>query len=336
MAYYDSLKLEKGMYQTAGKNFTQVLESLDPSDNYKNSSLEELDAYQRQLKRFDIKVSGSTSDVVDKFFQTSDSMVLFPEYISRAVWQGVEMADVLPSFVATKTIIDSLDYRPITSEPSDDEKDLKIISEGASIPQTVIKTQDSLVELYKRGRMLVASYEAIRFQRLDLFTVMLKQIGAHIATAQLKDAVNVLENGNDGNTVIKKVSGDASKMSYDNLVKMWAEMSPYQLNVILANTAEMQNILGLTEMKDAVAGLNFQATGNMVTPLGATLIHVPDVADNTVIGLDKNCALEMVQAGEIVTDFDKIIDRQLERAVISCTAGFAKIFQDASIQLTTN
>lgn len=335
MSYYDSLRLEKGMYQTSGKNFTQVLEAMDPSENYKDSSMEGLDAYQRQLKRFDIRVSGTNSDVVDKFFQTSDSMVLFPEYISRAVWQGVEMADVLPSFVATKTIIDSLDYRPITSEPSDDEKELKVVSEGASIPQTVIKTQDSLVKLYKRGRMLVASYEAIRFQRLDLFTVMLKQIGAHIATAQLKDAVNVLENGNDGNTDIKKVSGTAAAMSYDSLIKMWAELSPYQLNVILANTAETQSILGLSEMKDATAGLNFQATGNMITPLGANLIHVPDVAANTVIGLDKTCALEMVQAGEIVTDFDKIIDRQLERAVISCTAGFAKIFQDASMQLTT-
>ena len=334
MSYYDSLRLEKGMYQTSGKNFTQVLEAMDPSENYKDSSMEGLDAYQRQLKRFDIRVSGTNSDVVDKFCQTSDSMVLFPEYISRAVWQGVEMADVLPSFVATKTIIDSLDYRPITSEPSDDEKELKVVSEGASIPQTVIKTQDSLVKLYKRGRMLVASYEAIRFQRLDLFTVMLKQIGAHIATAQLKDAVNVLENGNDGNTDIK-VSGTAAAMSYDSLIKMWAELSPYQLNVILANTAETQSILGLSEMKDATAGLNFQATGNMITPLGANLIHVPDVAANTVIGLDKTCALEMVQAGEIVTDFDKIIDRQLERAVISCTAGFAKIFQDASMQLTT-
>lgn len=335
MSYYDSIKLEKGMYKTSGKSFTNVLEEIDPSENYSNTSFEGLDAYQRQLKRFNIKVSGSNSDVVDKFFQTSDSMVLFPEYISRAVWQGVEMADVLPNFVATKTIIDGLDYRPITSEPSSDEKDLKVVGEGAAIPQTVISTQNSLVKLYKRGRMLVASYEALRFQRLDLFTVMLKQIGAHIATAQLKDAIHVLENGNDGETDIKKVSGTAASMSYGSLVKMWAELSPYQLNVIIANTAQMQSILGLTEMRDSVAGLNFQATGNMITPLGANLIHVPDVKEKTIIGLDKTCALEMVQAGEIVTDFDKIIDRQLERAVISCTAGFAKIFQGASIQLTT-
>ena len=29
---YDNLKLEKGMYRQGGKSFTQVLESLDPSE----------------------------------------------------------------------------------------------------------------------------------------------------------------------------------------------------------------------------------------------------------------------------------------------------------------
>ena len=57
MAYcYDNLKLEKGMYNQTGKSFTQVLEELDPGPHYKGTPLEGLDAYQRQLKRFDIKV----------------------------------------------------------------------------------------------------------------------------------------------------------------------------------------------------------------------------------------------------------------------------------------
>ena len=46
--------------------------------------------------------------------------------------------------------------------------------------------------------MLVASYEAVRFQRLDLFSVTLRQIGAYIGRMQLQDAVQVLRNG-DGN-----------------------------------------------------------------------------------------------------------------------------------------
>ena len=64
MAYtYDNLRLEKGMYGEAGKSFTQVLEAADPSENYRGTPLEGLDAFQRQLKRFDIHVKGSRSDV---------------------------------------------------------------------------------------------------------------------------------------------------------------------------------------------------------------------------------------------------------------------------------
>ena len=78
MAFYDTVRLEKGMYNTPGKSFTQVLEELDPSASYENTEFAGLDAYQRQLKRFDIKVGGRGSDVVEKFFQSTDSAALFP------------------------------------------------------------------------------------------------------------------------------------------------------------------------------------------------------------------------------------------------------------------
>ncbi len=54
------------------------------------------------------------------------------------------------------------------------------------------------MKLHKRGRMLVASYEAVRYQKLDLFSVTLRQIGAHISRMHLEDAIEVLMNG-DGN-----------------------------------------------------------------------------------------------------------------------------------------
>ena len=41
----------------------------------------------------------------------------------------------------------------------------------------------------------------------------------------------------------------------------------------------------------------------------------------------------MVVASDVNVDYDKLIDRQLERAVITTTAGFAKIFSDASAVL---
>ncbi len=334
MANYENITIEKGMYQGKG-SLTDVLEKLDPSENYVGTSLEGLDAFSRQLKRFDIKVSGRGSDCVEKFFQSSDSSVLFPEYVSRAVYQGMERADVLSNLVATVTDIDGMDYRSIVSNPSDDDKTLKVVSEGAVIPQTTVKTRENLVKLHKRGRMLVASYEALRFQRLDLFTVTLNQIGAYIARAQLKDAISVIING-DGNSnpAANIEAAESGKLSYDDIIKLWANFSPYELNTIIAPTEQMQKILSLSQMQDANAGLDFQGTGKMITPLGATLIHAPEIAAGKIIGLDKNCALEMVRAGGVTTDYDKLIDRQLERAAITCTAGFSKIFTEASKTLS--
>ena len=333
MSYFDNIKLEKGLY--ASGNFTKALESLDPAENYNGTSLEGLDAYQRQLKRFDIKVSGAGSDVVDKFFKTSDSAVLFPEYVSRAVRQGMEEANVLPRIVASTTVIDSLDYRSIACEPTEDEKELKVVSEGAFIPETYIKSKENLVRLRKRGRSLVASYEAVRFQRLDLFTVTLRQIGAYIARTQLADAIDTIVGG-DGNNNPAPVSSVASSgnITYSDLVSFWNLFDPYELNTVIASPAEMIKLLGIAEFRDAAAGLNFHGSGEIITPIGADLIKSSAVPSGKLIGLDRGCALEMVTTGPVSTEYDKLIDRQLERAVISSTAGFAKIFDAASRTLT--
>ena len=167
MAYhFENIKLEKGMYGRSSRSFSQALEELDPSEHYRGTPLEGLDAFQRQLKRFDIHVKGAGSDMVEKFFHTSDSAVLFPEFVSRVVRQGMEEESILPAITATVTKFDGMDYRSIASVPSEEDKKLRRVEEGARIPETTVRTQENLVHLYKRGRMLVASYEAIRFQRL--------------------------------------------------------------------------------------------------------------------------------------------------------------------------
>lgn len=329
MANFETIRLDKGLYGTR-KGFLKELESIDPSENYKGTSLEGLDAFERQLKRFDIRLKGAGSSTVDKFFATTDSAVLFPEYVSRAVNQGIEEGKHLDSIIATKTNIEGLDYRTITSIPTADEKELKEVAEGAQIPETVIHTQENLVSLKKRGRMLVASYEAIRFQRLDLFTVTLRQIGAYIARSQFKDAVNILINGDGNNNPATEISPAVSgSISYEDLITLWNSFSPYEMNTLIASPDVTAKLLTMPEFRDAPAGLNFHGKGTMITPLGANLIKSTDI-DGTLVALDKNYALEMVTAGGVMTDFDRLIDRQLERATISQISGFAKIFADSA------
>lgn len=320
---FDNIKLEKGLY-TTGKSFTEALESIDPSENYRGTELEGLDAYQRQLKRFDIKVSGINSDPVSKFFATTDSAALFPEYVSRAVNQGILENSLLDKIVATTTEIDSLDYRAIGIDNSGAEA--ADIGEGAFIPEAVIKTKETLTKLNKRGRMLVASYEAIKFQKLDIFTIMLRQIGASIAEAQIDDAIGVIYSDD-----IETINADTvSNVKYSDLIKLWNLFSPYQLTTIICNSRLTAKLLNMDEFKDSAAGLNFHATGSLITPFGAELCKIKDSClSSDFIAIDKNYALEKVQAGGIVTDYDKLIDRQLERATVTAIAGFSRIIDDA-------
>lgn len=338
---FNEVKLDKGMYSQSGKSFSQILESLDPSEEYKGTSLEGLDAYQRQLKRFDIKVRGAGSDIVEKFFRTSESSVLFPEYVARSVRAGMEEGNILPSITASVTSFEGLDYRSIYSTPSTDDKSLRVVGEGAAIPQTEVRVREHSVKLHKRGRMLVASYEAIRFQRLDLFSVMLRQIGTQIMRMHLDDAINVIKNGDTNNNAAdtfavgdSTIGGTAGKLTYSELLKFWNSFDPYTMNTILVSPAAMIHILGCEEFKNPLTGLNFQGTGELSNPLGAKLIRTSAVSGNTIIGLDRGYALEMVQAGDVAVEYDRLIDRQLERAAITSISGFAKLYKDASKILT--
>ena len=285
MAHFENITLEKGMYSVPGKSFTQVLEELDSSENYRGTSLEGLDAFQRQLKRYHIKVSGPGSDQVEQFFASAGSAALFPEYVARAVRQGMERASKVTDLVATVTKVDGMDYRTIDPE-------------GGSWEPT---------------------------------TVALAQVGAGIAAAQMGDAVDVLINGDGskGGVSFTAAAGSTS-LAYSDFLALWGSLAPYQLNVLVAGTDGIQKLLAIDEFKDAQAGLNFQGTGKLCTPLGATLVHVPGMAAGKIIALDKSCALEMVQSGDICVDSGKLIDRQLDEISISATAGFARIFSGAA------
>ena len=102
------------------------------------------------------------------------------------------------------------------------------------------------------------------------------------------------------------------------------------MNTLLVSPDMMLAMLKLPEFQNPLTGLNFQGTGTLASPLGATLLRSSAVPAGTIIGLDKNYALEQVCAGDVSVEYDKLIDRQLERAAITSISGFAKLFAGAS------
>lgn len=335
MAVFEAVKLEKSMYQ-CGEDFCSQLERVDPSAAYTGTALEGLSAFERQLKRFDIRVSGKHSDRVEKFFRTGDSALLFPAYVNQAVAQGMEHGEILEQILAAHTNIDAMDYRSITTVAGADGDEIGEVLEGGFIPETTIALQDHLVQLKKRGRMLRASYEAIRFQRLDLFSVALRQIGAYIARSQLKDAVKVLIEGDGNENPAKVLKTAGSSLAYEDLCKLWAQFEEFEMNVLLAAPDMANQLLSLPELRSMGDGNRFTAPNVFATPFGAALIKSNAVPAGKIIALDRRCALEMVTAGELQTDYDKLIDCQMERVVISDVSGFAKLFPEAVRVLELN
>ena len=320
---YNTIKLEKGLYNIASKSFTQALESLDNDSNYENTELKGLDAFERQLKRFDIKVFGAESDMVEKFFQTTESAVLFPEFVRRCIKQGVEEASIIPYVTAAQTTVTSVDYRGvnITSSGAD-----TAISEGGELPVTSVTLSSTITPLVKLGRKISTSYEAIRQQRLDLFAATLRTIGAQISRAVNNCAVEALT------ASVMPTSIEGETLTYNDLVSFWGEFYDYNLTTLLVSPSVMADILKLDEMKNCVG--DYMTSGTVKTPFGATLVKCTAVGSGYLIGLDKSCALEMINASDIVVDFEKLISTQMEDVAFTITTGFTKIIPEATKTLS--
>ena len=125
------------------------------------------------------------------------------------------------------------------------------------------------------------------------------------------------------------IGGKAGTLDYEALVDFWAQFEPYELNTLLVSSDVMVSMLKLPEFQNPLSGLNFQGTGKLGTPIGAKLLRTSALEEGTIIGLDRRYALEMVQGSDVTVEYDKLIDRQLERAAITTIAGFAKVFQEA-------
>ena len=57
---YKELNIQKSLYRGCGESFAERLEKMDPTENYRGTELGHLDAFQRQLKRFDIRWAAAT------------------------------------------------------------------------------------------------------------------------------------------------------------------------------------------------------------------------------------------------------------------------------------
>lgn len=319
--------------QSQGMTLSELLET----DEYDPSPVGcPLDAFERQLALNGIRVGGKQSSPVDLFYKNAPA--LMPEFILREVRKGQKMKPELNRLLSGSTVIQSNRYTPFYIDTTDTEKlSLRPVGEGAEIPGLTVTEQKHSMNVRDYGLALKTSYKALRHRSTAQFKVLLWYVGFRLQTDKIALVVDTIVNG-DGNDNAAEVINSASSgtLTYNDLIKLWAEFSPFEMNHIVCHIDTLKTILTMSEFKDPLAGYRFGRTGELFTPLGATMVRCDDVAVDHVIGLDARFAVEEVVSQPLMVEFDKIIDQKFEEAVISESVTYAKVVKEASAILDYN
>lgn len=317
---YNEIKLEKTLYNISGKSFTQALSELDPDDIYKGTELEGLDAYERQLKRFDIKINGSDCDTVDRFFATADSAILFPEFVRRQVLLGFNEAFSLSQFAASIVVNDDSCFSSLSVTVNTGGN---TVAEGTNLPTITVKTKAS-DSASKIGRVMEITYEVLRKKRIDTFAVILKQLGATIArSANDKLTTDVID------SVTTEVETTKQTFNYSTLVELWQSMEGFEMDTILCSKERFGKILQFDEMKNLVATGISAENSTIVTPFGVTVKAVAGMTSKKIIGLSSKYAYEIVYGSDMVVDIGKLISTQYDQIGSSIMLGISRFNDNA-------
>ncbi len=353
--------LTSDLYQKAhGKEMTlsMFLESQDPSPEGTS-----LDAFERLMKEAGILTKSITdknifSSKVEAFYRTNENKVLFPEYVARTLVQAMTEYPVFKYLVATRTPIDSNTYKAAYMDLDDANNkkatQMRRVTEAAELPVAKLKLGESAINIYKYGRAIEASYEALRRMTLDVFNIHLQEIGVQAADNKVAEILSVVKDG-DGNsnaaTSYKAKDLDSaftSSLTRTAWIKFLLKFYPRACNTVVSNEDGLLQILEVLYPAGDVAskmdallanGLNVAVTlpQNLVT--NVTLLYSPHVATINgkvpLYGLNKESAIEEIfELGSTINEADTFIKNQTKIMTVSENSGFRKILKKSSAIMT--
>lgn len=299
-----------------------------------------LDTYaiEKAYAEYGVQVRGREASTVEKAFATSSSTVLFPVFIDSQVIAGMLDISLVPQLVATEVQINAHVADHMTMGDAAADRQTGIVGELAEIPALRVKTTDQRVYLKKFGAALEASYEVLRLQRLNVISIFLNRLGAQVGIDETDELIEVAIAG-DGNTNSAVTDTDAEvagTLDYDEIVRLFlAFPKGYQMRQAVVNDEWLRTILNMSEFKDPQAGFNFQRTGEIVAPVGATWHRWSSTGSasfstDRILAVDDRYALIQYTEGGTLTEQDRIIDHQFERVQITKWTGFGKLDYNAT------
>jgi hypothetical protein len=318
--------------EARGLTLSELLES----DEYDPSPVASpLDAFERQLALSGVRLGGKTPTTVEQFYAKSPALI--PEFMMREIKRGQGMKPELSRLIANSTTVASNRYTPFHIDTSSDSRfSLRPLGDGSVVPSLVVTEQTHDVTVGDYGLALKASYKSLRYRTTSQFRVLLWYIGFKMQTDKIGMVVDCIINGDGNSNAATVINAAASgSLTYDDLISLWAQFAPFEMNSLICHVNNLKTVLSLDEFKDPMAGYRFQQSGDLFSPLGATLVRCDDVPTDYVIGLDRRFGVEEVITQPLTVEYDKIIEQRFEEAVITESVSYAKVIKEASVVLDT-
>lgn len=366
-----------------GMSLSAYLEQQDPSDEYKDG-LDAFGRLMKcaGIRTVSLPEQGVWADEFDAFNRDDSTRMLVPEWLARqwrraasgrevltrsiytagdnipgsglAPWvdaglaRATRIAPAIPlnRLVAITTAINSDAYRAYYLTDVTAENRMARVGEGAEIPRVKLTGGEHTTRLYKYGRALEASYEALRRMRIDRIALHIARLAVQNESDKVETALDVLVNG-DGNAGTAATSYNLTTLdsatTANNLTwKSWLAFEMKFTNPYVLDVALMVEAIALQ-----VRMLNV-GTANAPVPIskfatinpggGAVGIGWTSAAPaNTIVGIDTRFALEhVVEIGADIQEIERWATRQVQVLTMTEVEGFNVFDQAATKLIATN
>lgn len=363
-----------------GMNLSAFLEQADPSEGYNDG----LDAFGRQMQIANIRVrpaAGRAADRLEAFdkngrtralltewmarqwrrvsapelatqqraiYQISDQApgTLMRPYVDSAITRGRQLQPAIPisALVATTTQIDGDTYRAmyITDNPA--QQRFVRVGENAPIPTAKLSQGERETKLYKFGRGIEITYEALRRQRIDRVALHIARMAVQAEVDKVSAIIDVLING-DGNAdtsatnVRAKADLDSAATGKAITLKAWLLFkmkfkNPYMLTTVLAKDTDAYKLLSLNIGTSNVPLVSIAAASGFgsftqINPGladGVGLGWTDDAPTDKLLAFDARMAIERVtEVASNLTEVARWVERQATTLYMSEVEGYASM-----------
>lgn len=309
-----------------------------------NAAFEKMTPLQMVMHDAGINKYSTVGDIMDSAMYTSGGMDsnewLFPAWVESTIREATYDQSIMNYLVTTSQGVDSNIVKSATLNMLSDENKPNLkkarVAEGADLPLAKIVMGEQAITLWKHGRAIEMTYEAVRRMRIDLFTRHMNAIINDMAFQNLDLAVDVLATG-DGNvgSAATKIGTTATAGSITNdeligfLMDYWFK-NHYNANTIVTSLDIAKQIGAMFFDTNLSSGASAQVRFNMpqfqnnqnVTVLAANLPKIG--GKESIILLNReNTLIRYTENGSNIQENQQFARNQTRLLTVSENSGYA-------------